>query len=84
MRTHALLLMCGVTALISGVAYFGIFPNSRLSPWLLGLFVCSSLLSLLFLLVLVVSAALRSIDAFAEQPDEQKSGKDDPSNPPTR
>ena len=63
MRIQALLLLCCVMAVLCGIALFWSAPSGRIGLWLQGLFLMSAFLTLVFSLVLLVSAARRSIDS---------------------
>ena len=75
MRIHALLLLSVTTALLSGVAFFWSVPSGHIGVWLLGLFLLSSLLTLIFALIILVTAARRSIEqTISESIDRHDNG----------
>lgn len=63
MRRPALLLLCSVTALLSGAGCYWAGPEGRIVLWMQGLFLVSALLTLVLLLAVVVSVARASIES---------------------
>jgi hypothetical protein len=72
MRLQALLLVCGVTALLSGVAFFGASLGGGIDVWLKWLFIVSTLLALIFLLLMLVNYARRSIESSVKDHDTKR------------